>query len=68
MVSVSNLCVFKHQQLSWFPWPGRHVLLEVLDDQGRVHDTATIEVRGAGVVGARSANPSTHPIQATVTD
>jgi penicillin-binding protein 1C len=44
------------QQLSWFPWPGRHVL-EVLDAQGRVHDTVTIEVRGAGVVGAAGKNP-----------
>lgn len=39
--------------VSWFPWPGRHVL-QLLNAQGQVQDTVRLEVRGAGVVpGAR---------------
>jgi penicillin-binding protein 1C len=37
---------------AWMPWPGRH-LLELVDGQGRVHDTLQFEVRGAGVRAAQ---------------
>ena len=33
---------------AWLPWPGRH-RLELADAQGRVLDSLSFEVRGAGV-------------------
>ncbi len=37
---------------SWLPWPGRHQV-ELVDGRGQVLDSVQIEVRGAGVRGAR---------------
>ncbi len=37
---------------AWLPWPGRHQL-ELVDAQGKVHDTLQFEVRGAGVRAAQ---------------
>ena len=38
-------------QLGWLPWPGRHKL-ELLDASGKVLDSISIEVRGAGALVA----------------
>lgn len=35
-------------QLGWLPWPGRH-RIELTDAAGRVLDSVSVEVRGAGV-------------------
>jgi penicillin-binding protein 1C len=38
----------KGTSAQWLPWPGRH-LVQIADDQGKVLDQVTLEVRGAGL-------------------
>ncbi|TKW74745.1 MAG: penicillin-binding protein 1C, partial [Bradyrhizobium icense] len=45
------------RQLAWPPWPGRHVV-RLQDPRGQVLDEVRLEVRGAGVRGAASSQPS----------
>ena len=38
-------------QIGWLPWPGRHKL-ELLDASGKLLDSISLEVRGAGALVA----------------